>query len=193
MPITDQRFRRKARRSLPRRAAFGAVPYAVLRAVPGAVIALALSLNVQAMEPREFETPEQEQRFNALTEELRCTVCQNQSLADSDVPLAEDLRNEIQTMLEQGNSDEDIKRFLVDRYGDFVLYRPPVRGNTLLLWLAPLLLLSTGAAVMAITIHRRRVMLAEEALDEARSSDEDQDDFSDQGGKGDQDDRNDRP
>ena len=80
----------------------------------------------------------------------------------------EDLRDEIQTMITQGNSDEDIKRFLVDRYGDFVLYRPPVRGNTLLLWLAPLLLLTTGAAVMAVTIHRRRVMLAEEALAEAR-------------------------
>ena len=121
-----------------------------------------------AMEPREFDTPEQEQRFNELTEELRCTVCQNQSLADSDVPLAEDLRNEIQTMIEQGNSDEDIKRFLVDRYGDFVLYRPPVRGDTLLLWLAPLLLLTLGAAVMGVTIHRRRVMLAEEALAEVR-------------------------
>lgn len=129
---------------------------------------LLAALPASAMEPREFDTPEQEQRFNALTEELRCTVCQNQSLADSDVPLAEDLRDEIQTMITQGNSDEDIKRFLVDRYGDFVLYRPPVRGNTLLLWLAPLLLLTTGAAVMAVTIHRRRVMLAEEALAEAR-------------------------
>jgi cytochrome c-type biogenesis protein CcmH len=131
-------------------------------------VGLPATLPVHAMEPREFDTPEQEQRFNALTEELRCTVCQNQSLADSDVPLAEDLRDEIQIMIAQGNSDEDIKRFLVDRYGDFVLYRPPVRGNTLLLWLAPLLLLTTGAAVMAVTIHRRRVMLAEEALAEAR-------------------------
>ena len=137
------------------------------------------TLAAHAMEPREFGTAEQEQRFNDLTEELRCTVCQNQSLADSDVPLAEDLRNEIQTMIEQGNSDEDIKRFLVDRYGDFVLYRPPVRGNTLLLWLAPLLLLTTGAVVMGMTIHRRRVMLAEEALAEARGEREgDPDDVS---------------
>lgn len=157
------RFRRKAQRRLHPGSA------ARLRGL-GLAAGLTAALAAHAMEPREFETPEQERRFNALTEELRCTVCQNQSLADSDVPLAEDLRNEIQVMLEQGNSDEAIKRFLVDRYGDFVLYRPPVRGNTLLLWLAPLLLLTTGAAVMAVTIHRRRVMLAEEALAEARDA-----------------------
>jgi cytochrome c-type biogenesis protein CcmH len=165
MMETEPRFRVKARRRTPlgtlrcwRRAALaGCLALGLLSALP-----------VDAMEPREFQTAEAEQRFNELTEELRCTVCQNQSLADSDVPLAEDLRNEIQTMIEQGNSDEDIKRFLVDRYGDFVLYRPPVRGNTLLLWLAPLLLLTTGAVVMGVTIHRRRVMLAEEALAEAR-------------------------
>lgn len=121
-----------------------------------------------AVDVFEFTSPEQETRYKRLIEELRCTVCQNQSLADSDAPLAQDLRNEIHTMMQQGDSDEDIKRFLVDRYGDFVLYRPPVRGNTLLLWIAPLLLLTTGAAVMAVTISRRRVMLAEEALEEAR-------------------------
>ncbi len=116
--------------------------------------------------PLEFESPEQQARFEALTEELRCLVCQNQSLADSDAQLAQDLRQEIFVMMRQGQSDESIKRFLVDRYGDFVLYRPPVRGNTLLLWLAPLLLLTTGALVLALTIRRRRVMLAEEALDQ---------------------------
>lgn len=134
----------------------GALFLALLLTTPG----------LNAMEPREFATPEEEARFAELTDELRCTVCQNQSLSDSDAPLAQDLRDEIHTMLRQGNSDEDIKRFLVDRYGDFVLYRPPVRGNTLLLWLAPLLLLTTGAVVMAMTIRRHRVMLAQEALDE---------------------------
>ena len=132
----------------------------------GLAIATLSSPHLLAAEPLAFSSAEEEARFAELTEELRCTVCQNQSLADSDAPLAQDLRNEIHTMLQQGNSDEDIKRFLVDRYGDFVLYRPPVRGNTLLLWLAPLLLLTTGAAVMAMTIRRHRVMLAQEALDE---------------------------
>jgi cytochrome c-type biogenesis protein CcmH len=161
------RFHRKARQPLHSASIQQLWRFALATGL-GTVLLAALAAN--AMEPREFDTPEQEQRFNELTEELRCTVCQNQSLADSDVPLAEDLRNEIQTMIEQGNSDEDIKRFLVDRYGDFVLYRPPVRGNTLLLWLAPLLLLTTGAVVMGVTIHRRRVMLAEEALAEARGT-----------------------
>ncbi len=133
-----------------------------------AACCLAVATPATAAEPIVFDDPELEARFDRLTEELRCLVCQNQSLADSDAPLAQDLRNEVFLMLEQGNSDEEIKRFLVDRYGDFVLYRPPVRGNTLLLWLAPLLLLTGGAVIMAVTISRRRVMLAEEALDAAR-------------------------
>jgi cytochrome c-type biogenesis protein CcmH len=112
--------------------------------------------------PLVFSSPEQEQRFKSLAEELRCAVCQNQSLADSDAPLAQDLRQEIFMMLEAGASDEDIKRFLVDRYGDFVLYRPPVRGNTLLLWLGPGLLLVLGAAVIGYNIRRRRDLLTEE-------------------------------
>ena len=145
-------------------------PASALRSLPGAtalLLAALLFAGAAGADPLEFESPAEEERFGELTAELRCTVCQNQSLADSDAPLAQDLRNEIHTMMRQGDSDEDIKRFLVDRYGDFVLYRPPVRGNTLLLWIAPLLLLTAGAAVMAVTISRRRVMLAEEALDQA--------------------------
>lgn len=163
--------------SLIRRPAAGAdlrepaqqVPGALRRTVTRLTLALLLSLSCSAlaMEPRDFSSDEEEARFTELTEELRCTVCQNQSLADSDAQLARDLRDEVYTMLQQGNTNEEIKTFLVDRYGDFVLYRPPVRGNTLLLWLAPLLLLTTGAAVMAMTISRRRTMLAEEALEEA--------------------------
>lgn len=140
-------------------------PFRLLTPVVAGLLMLVVT-SLAAVEPRDFSSPEEEARFAELTEELRCTVCQNQSLADSDAPLARDLRDEVQTMLQQGNSDEEIKRFLVERYGDFVLYRPPVRGNTLLLWLAPLLLLTTGAVVMAFTIHRHRVMLAEEALAE---------------------------
>ncbi len=128
---------------------------------------MTLSMTALAVEPLTFESPEQEERFDDLTQELRCLVCQNQSLADSDAVLAQDLRNEVFVMLQQGNSNEEIKRFLVDRYGDFVLYRPPFRKDTLLLWLSPLLLLTTGGIVMAFTISRRRVMLAEQALEEA--------------------------
>ncbi len=121
-----------------------------------------------ADDPLVFESPAQEARFKALTEELRCLVCQNQSLADSDAPLAQDLRREVFLMLQAGQDDATIKTFLVERYGDFVLYRPPVRGNTLLLWLAPLLLMTTGALVLAITVKKRQVMLAADALASAQ-------------------------
>ncbi len=121
-----------------------------------------------ADDPLVFESPAQEARFKALTEELRCLVCQNQSLADSDAPLAQDLRREVFLMLQAGQDDATIKTFLVERYGDFVLYRPPVRGNTLLLWLAPLLLMTAGALVLAITVKKRQVMLAADALASAQ-------------------------
>ncbi|NRB72514.1 MAG: cytochrome c-type biogenesis protein CcmH [Xanthomonadales bacterium] len=121
-----------------------------------------------AEEPLVFDSPAQEARFKALTEETRCLVCQNQSIADSNVPLAQDLRREVFLMLQAGQDDATIKNFLVERYGDFVLYRPPVRGNTLLLWLAPLLLMMGGAAVLAVTIKKRQVMLAADALASAR-------------------------
>ena len=121
-----------------------------------------------AEEPLVFDSPAQEARFKALTEETRCLVCQNQSIADSNVPLAQDLRREVFLMLQAGQDDATIKNFLVERYGDFVLYRPPVRGNTLLLWLAPLLLMIGGAAVLAVTIKKRQVMLAADALASAR-------------------------
>lgn len=148
-----------------------AVAAPTLALVMTLVITLGASLNAQAVEPLVFDSEEQEERFDDLTEELRCLVCQNQSLADSDAVLAQDLRNEVFVMLQQGNTDEEIKRFLVDRYGDFVLYRPPLRKDTLLLWLSPLLLLTTGGVVMAFTISRRRVMLAEQALEEAQRED----------------------
>ena len=113
-----------------------------------------------AQELLEFDSPEQEARFHVLTEELRCTVCQNQNLADSDAPLAQDLREEIYTMLRAGRSNEQIKSFLVERYGDFVLYRPPVQGNTLALWLMPGILLLGGAVVVFFVVRGRNRRLA---------------------------------
>jgi len=116
-----------------------------------------------ASDPIEFESEEQAQRFAALTEELRCLVCQNQNLADSDAPLAADLRHEIFEMMAAGRSDEEIKAFLVARYGDFVLYRPPVQGNTLALWLAPLVLLLVGGIVVFLAVRRRTRLPEEES------------------------------
>ena len=101
-------------------------------------------------------------RFNQLTLELRCLVCQNQNLADSDAPLAQDLRKEIYDMLQAGKNDEEIKSFMVERYGDFVLYRPPVQGNTLALWVMPGVILLIGAIGVFVVIRRRNRLLAEQ-------------------------------
>jgi len=95
-----------------------------------------------------FTTPRQQQEFKELTTQLRCLVCQNQNLADSNAPLAKDLRQEIYQMLSQGQSKQEIRDFLVQRYGDFVLYKPPLQGNTVLLWLAPLVFLGIGLVVV---------------------------------------------
>lgn len=108
--------------------------------------------------PFEFKTPEQEQRYKDLTEQLRCLVCQNQSLADSHADLAQDLRNEVYQMLMQGQDNEEIAKFLVERYGDFVLYNPPLKQSTLLLWIGPFVLL-LGALLFIYRFVRRSAQL----------------------------------
>ena len=128
------------------------------------VLSLALSVSVLAQsspvqEPLVFESQQQQDRFDQLTKELRCLVCQNQNLADSDAVLAHDLRREVHELLQTGRSDEEIKQFLVDRYGDFVLYRPPVQKNTYLLWMAPLALLLIGAWILRASISKRSELL----------------------------------
>lgn len=104
-----------------------------------------------------FESTELESRFDHLTEELRCLVCQNQSLADSDAPLANDLRREVYKMISAGQSDEQILEFLVARYGEFVLYRPRLNSATYLLWGAPLLLVGCGLIAIIILMRRKAV------------------------------------
>lgn len=86
-----------------------------------------------------FDTPEQEKAFHKLSQELRCLVCQNQAIAESDAGLAKDLRAEIHKMLQQGKTEEEIADFMVQRYGDYVLYNPPFKPTTWLLWLGPAL------------------------------------------------------
>lgn len=130
----------------------------VLILVPSLALALLLwPMLTLASAPLIFNDSNQEQRFQSLTEELRCLVCQNQNLADSDAPLAQDLRQEIHDMLMDGRTDDEIRSFLVDRYGDFVLYRPAIKGNTLMLWLAPALLLLGGGMVVAYNVRRHRL------------------------------------
>jgi cytochrome c-type biogenesis protein CcmH len=100
--------------------------------------------------------PALDTRLKKLEEVLRCLVCQNQSLADSSAPLAEDLRREVRALAVAGKSDEEIKAFLVARYGDFVLYDPPVKRTTWLLWFGPFVLLAVGVGIWWIITRRRR-------------------------------------
>jgi cytochrome c-type biogenesis protein CcmH len=109
----------------------------------------------QAIDPLPFKDHAQEVRFQNLTRELRCLVCQNENLADSNADLARDLRHEVFNLMQQGKSDAEIKQYLVDRYSDFVLYDPPVQSSTLLLWFGPLVILLAGAAVVVVTVRRR--------------------------------------
>ena len=100
--------------------------------------------------------PAVEARLKNLAEELRCLVCQNQTIADSNAPLALDLRNQIRTQIAMGRSDEQIRAYMVERYGDFVLYRPPFKGTTAILWLGPFLLIAAGTGIFAVIVRRRR-------------------------------------
>ena len=112
-----------------------------------------------------------DRRVMNLSHELRCLVCQNQTLADSNAPLAQDLRNQIREQLAAGRSEQDVVDFLVARYGDFVLYRPPLKGTTVLLWIGPFLFLAFGAFILVRFVRRRRVAEPElSAADRARAA-----------------------
>lgn len=108
------------------------------------------------------EDPVAEKRLQALSKELRCLVCQNETIADSNAELAVDLRREIRGMIRNGQSDAQIIDFLVARYGDFVLYRPPVKGITLLLWVGPMVLLVIGITLLMLYLRRRAARLTSE-------------------------------
>jgi len=112
--------------------------------------------------------PVLEQRMQALAAELRCLVCQNESLAASRAELAVDLRNQIRERMRQGQSDKEIVGYLVSRYGDFVLYRPPFKLTTVLLWLGPLLLLGAGLAALFYRLSRRRAAPVDELTESDR-------------------------
>lgn len=124
------------------------------------VIALAGVATAQA-QPREAATlasdPALERRVNEIGLELRCLVCQNQTISDSNAGLAVDLKNQIREQLQAGKSEKQIIDFMVERYGDFVLYRPPVRATTLLLWAGPFVLLALAVFGAVAVVRRRRV------------------------------------
>lgn len=103
----------------------------------------------------QFATPEQHQRFEALTAQFRCLVCQNQNIAESNAGLANDLREQIYRQIQQGETDVNIVSYLVSRYGDYVLYRPPVNSLTLGLWFGPSLLLILGLGYLIYYVRKK--------------------------------------
>ena len=107
-----------------------------------------------AIDVYEFESPAQEQRYRLLIEELRCPKCQNQNLAGSGAGVATDLKDRAYALMREGKSDEEIRTHLVERYGDFITYRPPLRTSTLLLWIGPFVLLLLGALILVWRVRR---------------------------------------
>jgi cytochrome c-type biogenesis protein CcmH len=112
------------------------------------------------------EDPVVEQRMIHITEELRCLVCQNESLAGSHADLAEDLRREVRGLIREGKSDDEVKEFLVSRYGDFVLYRPPMKATTALLWLGPFVLAIVGLIALVLYLRRRSLSVVDAMLND---------------------------
>ncbi len=130
-----------------------------------ALVLCAVLSTVQAKEAAPAAAdPVLEARMQKIAVELRCLVCQNQTIADSPAGLSDDLRREIREQLQRGASDEQVVQYMTDRYGDFIRYRPPVKGSTMALWVGPLLLLVLGVAVLVIAL-RRRARLAPERFD----------------------------
>lgn len=105
-----------------------------------------------------------EARMLSIAEELRCLVCQNESIAASRADLAVDLRQQIREQIQAGGTDDEIRAYMVERYGDFVLYRPPLKPTTLLLWFGPLLLLAFGILLLGLTLRRRKANMVDERL-----------------------------
>lgn len=120
-----------------------------------ATLLLVLAGAAAALDPFDFEDAQEEARFRALTHELRCVMCQNQSLADSNALIAQDLRRQVLTLMRKGMDDQEIKDYLVDRYSEFVLYRTPLQPSTWLLWFGPAIVLVIGAGVVVAIVRRR--------------------------------------
>ncbi len=117
--------------------------------------AFAAQAQVETPERLQFRDAAEEARFHALAAELRCVMCQDQSIADSNAQIARDLRREVLAQMQAGRSDAQIKQYLVARYGEFVLYRPRVEARTWLLWFGPALLLLLGLALLVLVVRRR--------------------------------------
>lgn len=120
------------------------------------IVILIMSVNCYGVDYRQLADPKQQESYDTLTKELRCLVCQNQTIADSNAELAADLRRQVYEMLENGKSRDDIVQFMTDRYGDFVLYKPAFKGKTTILWIAPIVFLLMGLITVFFFIRRKK-------------------------------------
>jgi len=138
----------------------------VIRLVPllFALLVSGMCVTAYAVDTTQMPTPELQQRYLGLTHELRCMQCQNEAIADSPVSLAADLRRQVKEMLLAGKSDDDVRDYMVARYGDFILFRPRVAARTIWLWAAPGVLLLIGAAV-AVHVTRQRATMVDQDTD----------------------------
>jgi cytochrome c-type biogenesis protein CcmH len=129
---------------------------------------------IVAKDAQPTEDPLIEQRFKNLTQQLRCPVCQNETLADSNAELAKQMRDQIREQIKAGKTDDEIKAYLTQRYGDFPLYRPPMKPMTYFLWFGPFLLLIMGTVVLFLFLKRRRQLITEKPLtaDERKQAEE---------------------
>ena len=137
-----------------------------------ATLILTSTFALAGIETRQFSSPKQEQDYKELVFELRCLVCQNQNLADSNAELAKDLRDEVYKMLQSGKTKQDVLDFMVARYGDFVLYKPPVEKATALLWFGPAIMLAIGLLIIIIFIRRHRNLPGEDDPEEVMPEDD---------------------
>jgi cytochrome c-type biogenesis protein CcmH len=120
---------------------------------------LLLSPVANAVDTYQFNNPEKQAAYDSLVSELRCLVCQNQTIGDSNAELAADLRRQVYEMLQQGKSQAEIQQFMTDRYGDFVLYNPPFKAKTGLLWLGPVAFLAVGLLAVFLFTRRKKTVL----------------------------------
>ncbi len=123
------------------------------------LILLMISVNYcSAVEYKKFDNPQQEEAYKVLINELRCLVCQNQTIADSNAELAQDLRRQVHEMLQQGKSKDEIADFMTQRYGDFVLYNPPFKAKTGLLWIGPIVFLLIGLVLIVLFSRKKKAV-----------------------------------
>jgi cytochrome c-type biogenesis protein CcmH len=130
------------------------------------VFLLLLSPLVSAVDTYQFNNPKQQAAYDTLVAELRCLVCQNQTIGDSNADLAADLRRQVYEMLQQGKSKEEILQFMTERYGDFVLYKPPFKAKTGLLWLGPVVFLVIGLLTVFLFVRRKKTIVPTDKVED---------------------------